>query len=62
VIIKEVGIGLAIAVGVDATVVRILLVPAVMRVLGRASWWAPKPLARFQRHFALGETEQTRAA
>ena len=55
VIIKEVGIGLAIAVAVDATVVRILLVPAVMRVLGDISWWAPPPLVRLYRRLALGE-------
>jgi RND superfamily putative drug exporter len=55
VIIKEVGIGLAIAVAVDASVVRILLVPAVMRVLGRVAWWAPRPLARLRRRLALGE-------
>jgi uncharacterized membrane protein YdfJ with MMPL/SSD domain len=55
VIIKEIGIGLAIAVAVDATVVRILLVPAVMRVLGRIAWWAPGPLARLHRRLAIGE-------
>jgi RND superfamily putative drug exporter len=55
VIIKEVGIGLAIAVGVDATVVRILLVPAVMRVLGRVAWWAPPPLVRLRDRLAPGE-------
>jgi RND superfamily putative drug exporter len=55
VIIKEIGIGLAIAVAVDASVVRILLVPAVMRVLGRIAWWAPRPLARLHRRLALGE-------
>jgi RND superfamily putative drug exporter len=55
VIIKEVGIGLAIAVAVDASVVRILLVPAIMRVLGRAAWWAPRPLARLHQRLALGE-------
>ena len=55
VIIKEIGIGLAIAVAVDATVVRILLVPAVMRVLGRSAWWAPGPLARLHRRLAIGE-------
>jgi RND superfamily putative drug exporter len=67
VIIKEIGIGLAIAVAVDASVVRILLVPAVMRVLGRISWWAPSPLARLHQHLDLGEAGaaeaiETRAA
>ena len=44
VIIKAIGVGLAIAVALDATVVRILVVPSVMRILGRANWWAPAPL------------------
>jgi RND superfamily putative drug exporter len=39
------GVGLALAVLVDATLVRMLLMPAFMRVLGRLNWWAPKPLA-----------------
>jgi uncharacterized membrane protein YdfJ with MMPL/SSD domain len=40
-----------IAIVVDATIVRTLLVPATMRLLGRANWWAPGPLARFwERH------------
>jgi RND superfamily putative drug exporter len=55
VIIKEVGIGLAIAVAVDASVVRILLVPAIMRLLGRVAWWAPRPVARLHQRLALGE-------
>jgi RND superfamily putative drug exporter len=42
-------------VGVDATVVRILLVPAVMRVLGRVAWYAPPPLARLRDRLAPGE-------
>jgi RND superfamily putative drug exporter len=45
VIIKEIGIGLAVAVTLDATLVRMLLVPATMSVLGKWNWWAPKPLA-----------------
>ena len=44
VIIKAIGIGLAIAVAIDATIVRALVVPAVMRLLGDLNWWAPKPL------------------
>jgi RND superfamily putative drug exporter len=54
--IKQVGIALALAVVLDATVVRMLLVPATMKLLGRWNWWAPKPLARFQRRFGLRET------
>ncbi len=45
--IKSIGVGMAIAVFVDATIVRILLVPATMRLLGKWNWWAPGPLARF---------------
>jgi RND superfamily putative drug exporter len=55
VIIKEIGIGLTIAVAVDATVVRLVVVPAIMRLLGKANWWAPKPLARLHRRLGLGE-------
>ena len=50
------GLGLTVAVLMDATLVRMLLVPAFMRVLGRANWWAPKPLARLHDRFGLGET------
>jgi RND superfamily putative drug exporter len=46
VIIKSVGLGLAIAVALDATLVRALVVPATMRLLGRANWWAPVRLGR----------------
>lgn len=45
-VIKEVGIGLAIAVFLDATLVRMLLVPATMTLLGDWNWWAPAPLRR----------------
>jgi RND superfamily putative drug exporter len=44
--IEQIGVGLAVAVLVDATVVRILLVPATMTLLGRWNWWAPAPLRR----------------
>jgi RND superfamily putative drug exporter len=49
------GVGLTLAVLVDATLVRILLVPAFMHVLGRANWWAPKPLARLHSRFGISE-------
>jgi RND superfamily putative drug exporter len=49
--IKLIGVALLIAVLVDATIVRALLVPATMRLLGTANWWAPAPLRRFyERH------------
>ena len=44
--VKQVGLGLAVAVMIDATVVRLVLVPAVMELLGNANWWLPRPLAR----------------
>ena len=47
VLIKALGIGMAIAVALDATVIRALLVPATMRLLGRWNWWMPAALARF---------------
>jgi RND superfamily putative drug exporter len=49
--IKLLGLGMMTAVVIDATLVRMLLVPATMQLLGRANWWAPAPLARlWQRH------------
>jgi RND superfamily putative drug exporter len=42
--IKEIGIALAVTVITDATLVRMLLVPATMTILGKWNWWAPKPL------------------
>jgi RND superfamily putative drug exporter len=47
VLIKALGIGMAIAVALDATVIRALLVPATMRLLGRWNWWMPAALERF---------------
>lgn len=45
-VVKEFGVGLAVAIAIDATLVRCLLVPAVMTLLGKASWWMPKWLGR----------------
>jgi RND superfamily putative drug exporter len=59
------GVGLTLAVLVDATLVRILLVPAFMHVLGRANWWAPKPMVRLHARFGISEAstpEPTEAA
>jgi uncharacterized membrane protein YdfJ with MMPL/SSD domain len=44
--IKQLGFGVAVAVLIDATIVRALLVPALMRLLGDWNWWVPRPLAR----------------
>ena len=57
-LIKALGLGMALAVAIDATLVRALVVPATMRLLGRANWWAPGPLARLYRRLELGEAEQ----
>jgi RND superfamily putative drug exporter len=55
VIIKAIGIGLAVAVALDATLVRALLVPAVMRLLGDLNWWAPNPLRWLHDRAGLGD-------
>ncbi len=55
VIIKAIGVGLAIAVAIDATIVRSLVVPAVMRLLGDVNWWAPRPLRRLYGWIGIGE-------
>ena len=54
-IIKAIGLGMALAVAIDATLVRALVVPATMRLLGRWNWWAPGPLLRLHRRLGLGE-------
>jgi RND superfamily putative drug exporter len=51
--IKEIGLALAITVLVDATMVRMLLVPATMTLLGRWNWWAPKPLVWVYERFKI---------
>ena len=55
VIIKELGIGTAMAVALDATIVRALLVPSLMALLGKWNWWAPGPLRRL--HARIGVRE-----
>jgi putative drug exporter of the RND superfamily len=53
--IKQLGFGLALAVIVDATIVRSLLVPATMKLLGDRNWWAPAPLRRLHERIGLRE-------
>ena len=60
VIIKAIGLGMAIAVAIDATLVRALVVPATMRLLGDLNWWAPRPLARLYQRLGLGESIRPR--
>ena len=50
------GVGLTLAIVVDATLVRMALVPAFMHVLGRWCWWAPQPLARLHERIGISES------
>ena len=52
VLIKALGLGIALAVAIDATIVRALLVPATMRLLGHLNWWAPRWMRRGLRHLS----------
>ncbi|WP_230209156.1 MMPL family transporter [Nostocoides sp. HKS02] len=54
-VIKETGVGLATAVAIDATLVRMLLVPATMTLLGDWNWWAPARLRRWHSRFGITE-------
>ena len=54
-VIKEIGFGLAVAVAVDATLVRMVLVPASMKLLGKRAWWFPRSLDRFVPEIDEGE-------
>ncbi len=53
--IKELGLGAALAVLIDATIVRAFLVPSLMKLLGEWNWWAPRPLRRVHRRIGLHE-------
>src|SRR5690349_4867138 len=53
--IKLMGVGMIVALLVDATIIRVLLVPATMRLLGRANWWAPRPLRRLYARYGIRE-------
>jgi RND superfamily putative drug exporter len=59
---KMLGLGIALAVLMDAMIVRSLLVPAVMRLTGRFTWWAPAPLRRFHERFGLSEGDAPQPA
>jgi RND superfamily putative drug exporter len=54
VFIKELGLGTALAVLIDAFVIRALLVPSLMELLGEWNWWAPAPLRRLHARFSAG--------
>ena len=55
--IKSIGVGMAIAVAIDATIVRVLLVPATMRLMGKWNWWAPGFLGRFADRLGFSHVE-----
>src|SRR3954447_13378649 len=52
-VVKEFGVGLAVAIAIDSTVVRCLLVPAVMELMGKWAWWMPGWLDRFVPHISI---------
>ena len=60
--VKQIGLGLAVAVLIDATVVRHVLVPAVMELLGKANWWLPRPLARILPAVTVGDAPAAQAS
>jgi len=53
--VKQIAIGMAFGVMIDATIVRALLVPSLMRLLGEWNWWAPKPLRRIYLRLGISE-------
>jgi uncharacterized membrane protein YdfJ with MMPL/SSD domain len=55
--IKENGIGTALAVLIDASIIRALLVPSLMELLGKWNWWAPAPLRRLHQRWGISESE-----
>jgi RND superfamily putative drug exporter len=57
--IKENGVGTALAVLIDATIIRALLVPSLMEMLGKWNWWAPAPLRRLHERWGISEAEST---
>ena len=58
VFMKMIGIGMLVALVIDATIVRALLVPATMKLLGRWNWWAPAPMLRWWERHGFRETER----
>ena len=60
--IKQNGVGTALAVLIDASIVRALLVPSLMELLGKWNWWAPAPLRRLHERYGISETTLPGAA
>jgi RND superfamily putative drug exporter len=52
-VVKQTGVALVVAVLIDATLVRMLLVPATMTLLGEWNWWAPRPLRRLHERIGV---------
>ncbi len=61
-LIKELGVGTALAVLIDATIIRALLVPSLMGLLGRWNWWAPRPLRRLHDRIGFSESDASEPA
>ncbi len=59
--IKEIGLGLSVAIALDATLVRLILVPATMEIMGRWNWWLPRPLHRVLPKAAFESSEHAPA-
>jgi len=59
VFMKMIGVGMLVALLLDATIVRALLVPATMKLLGRWNWWAPGQLRRFWERYGIREGDET---
>jgi RND superfamily putative drug exporter len=59
---KMLGVGMLVALLIDATIVRALLVPATMKLLGKWNWYAPGPLARWWGRYGFREGDDTPAA
>ena len=59
--VKMIGVGMVVALLVDATLVRLLLVPATMRLLGRHNWWAPGPLGKLYGRYGVREDDPVEA-
>jgi uncharacterized membrane protein YdfJ with MMPL/SSD domain len=59
--IKENGVGTALAVLIDASIIRALLVPSLMELLGKWNWWAPAPLRRLHERWGISETAEPQA-
>ena len=61
VFMKALGVGMALAIALDATIIRALLVPATMKMMGKWNWWAPAPLAKLADRAGLSDLEGHRA-